>query len=453
MAKKKHTPASRRPPRPSAPQPTPQLAAPTNRVAIIAGARTPFARAWSTYKDWTEADLGRAAVSALLQRTDIDPQLIDECVMGCVSAPMNGPNVAREIVLRSELPNHIAAYSVQMYCASSAQAIVAAVGSIMQGMSDVVIAGGVESMSAAQARLTLKLTHALNDAQKAKTFQGRISALAKLNPKDLLPDVPSISEPTTGKSMGQTAEEMAKQYKISRLAQDEFALMSHQRASNAYAEGHFAEVAPQLTGPRFETLVERDTDVRADTTLEKMAKLKPVFDRAYGSVTAANASPLTDGASAVLLMSEQRAKDLGLEPLAYIRASAIAGLDMTKHAMLLGPTFATHKLFKRTGLTLKDLDLVEMHEAFAAQCLSNLKVWESPALMAELGLGSEAIGEVDMDRYNIYGGSIAIGHPFGATGARLVMQLAGALQRQDKSLGMLTACAAGGLGLSMILER
>lgn len=422
------------------------------RVAIIAGARTPFARAWTVYKHWSEADLGRAAVSALINQVDLDPRLIDECVLGCVSAPMNGPNVAREVVLRSELPNEIAAYTVQMYCASSGQAVITAVGAILQGMADVVIAGGVESMSAAQARQSLKLTHALNDAQKAKTMQGRLKALQGLRPKDLLPDVPSISEPTTGKSMGQTADEMAKTYQISRQAQDEFALMSHQRAAAAYERDAFPEVTTVLTGERYDQAVTQDTDVRADTSVEKMSKLRPAFDRAHGTVTAANASPLTDGASALLLMRESRAKELGLAPIAYVRASAIAGLDMTRHAMLLGPTFATHKLFKRTGLTLKDMDLVEMHEAFAAQCLANLKVWESEAHIKELGLETP-IGAVDMSRYNVNGGSIAIGHPFGATGARLVMQLAGELERQDKELGLLTACAAGGLGLSMVLER
>ena len=423
-----------------------------DRVAIIAGARTPFARAWTVYKDWTEADLGRAAVHALLRRVDLDPALIDECVMGCVSAPMNGPNVAREIVLRSELPRHIAAYTVQMYCASSGQAVIQAVGAITQGMADVVIAGGVESMSAAQARLTLKLTHALHDAQRAKTPAARLKALSALEAKDLLPDAPSISEPTTGKSMGQTAEDMAKAYGITRQEQDRFAQRSHLRAASAYEAGHFVEVCPLLAGPDQDRPVSRDTDVRADADLDKMAALSPAFDRRHGSVTAANASPLTDGASALLLMRESKARELGLEPLAYVRASAIAGLDMTRHAMLLGPTFATHKLLKRAKLTLRDVSLIEMHEAFAAQCLANLKVWSDEALMGELGLDG-ALGEVDPQRLNIQGGSIAIGHPFGATGARLVMQLALALKRRDEPLGLLTACAAGGLGLSMILER
>jgi acetyl-CoA acyltransferase len=434
------------------PQGAPRAEIKEDRIAVVAGARTPFARAWGVFKDWNEADLGRAAVSALLNKADIDPKLIDQVIMGCVSAPMNGPNVAREIVLRSELDNDTAAYTVQLYCASSGQAVINGMGEILMGNAEIVIAGGVESMSAAQARLTLKLTHALNDASKAKTLQDRLRALSGISPKDLLPEVPSIAEPTTGKSMGETAEEMAKDYQIGRREQDELAAMSHQRAAAAYEAGWFGEVITVLAGKRYDKVVDRDTDVRSDTSVEKMAKLKPVFDKKYGSVTAANASPLTDGASAVLLMRESKARELGLRPIAYIRASAVTGLDLTRHAMLLGPTFATHKLFKRAGLGLADLDLVEMHEAFAAQVLTNLKVWGSDALSKKLGL-SGALGEVDMTRFNIQGGSIAIGHPFGATGARLVMQLAGELERLDKNLGLLTICAAGGLGLSMVLER
>jgi acetyl-CoA acyltransferase len=440
------------PTEPATPAPAAPVAPRPERIAVVAGARTPFARAWGVFKDWTEADLGREAVSALLNKVDIDPKLIDAVIMGCVSAPMNGPNVAREIVLRSELDNATTAYTVQQYCASSGQAVINAVGEIMMGNAEIVIAGGVESMSAAQARLTLKLTHALNEASKAKTLQARLKSLATVSPKDLLPDVPSIAEPTTGKSMGQTAEEMAKDYSISRQEQDKLSELSHHRAAAAYEAGHFDEVISVLAGKKYDKVVDRDTDVRADTSVEKMAKLKPVFDRKHGSVTAANASPLTDGGSAVLLMKESRARELGLEPIAYIRAAATTGLDLTRHAMLLGPTFATHKLFKRVGVQLADVDLIEMHEAFAAQVLTNLKVWGSDTLSQQLGLPG-ALGEVDMDRFNIQGGSISIGHPFGATGARLVMQLAGEMKRADKNLGLLTLCAAGGLGLSMLLER
>jgi len=422
-----------------------------DRIALIAGVRTPFVKAWSEFNDLNEADLARFAINELINRVNIDPREIDECIVGCVSAPMNGPNIAREVVLRSQLPNEIPAYTVQMYCASSATAAINAVGDILSGVADTVIVGGVESMSSAQARFTLSLTHALNDASKARSFQDRFKAFADVSLKDLKPDVPSIAEPTTGKSMGQSAEDMAKEYGISRADQDSWTETSHHRAAAAQKEGRFPELVTVNVGRKFDTIVDKDTLVRGDTSVEKMAKLRPVFDKKYGTVTAANASPLTDGASAILLMRESKAKKLGLKPLAFIKSHAIAGLDLTKFAMLLGPTFASPRALERAGLTLKDIGLVEMHEAFAAQVMANLKVWGSAELAKPLGL--KKIGDVNMEKLNVNGGSIPIGHPFGATGARLIMQLAGEMERRDQQYGLLTACAAGGLGVAMVLER
>ena len=423
-----------------------------DRIAIVAGARTPFAKAWTDYKHLNEADLGRAAVTELVNRSEIDPALIDEVIMGCVSAPMNGPNVAREIVLRSALPNHIAAYTVQMYCASSALATVNACGDLLTGAADVVIAGGVESMSAAQARVSLPLTHALNEASKAGSPVDMLRAFGGVGARDFLPDVPAITEPTTEIRMGDSAEIMAKKYGIGRTEQDEYAELTHHRTAAAYEKGLFPEVITLHTGEKLQNAISRDNMVRGNTSVEKMARLRPVFDPKHGTVTAANASPLTDGASAVLLMRESRARELGLEPMAYIRAHASTGVDLFTMPMLMGPTLATPIALERAGLTLKDIDLVEMHEAFAAQVLANVKVWGSDKLCQEVGL-DKAIGAVDMDTFNINGGSIPIGHPFGATGARMVMQLAGQMQRRDVNTGLLTLCAAGGLGLTMILER
>jgi acetyl-CoA acyltransferase len=423
-----------------------------DRVAIVAGARTPFAKAWTDYKHLNEADLGRAAVTELVNRSEIDPALIDEVIMGCVSAPMNGPNVAREIVLRTALPNRIAANTVQMYCASSALATANACGDLLTGAADVVIAGGVESMSAAQARVSLPLTHALNEASKAGSPVDMLRAFEGVEARDFLPDVPAITEPTTEIRMGDSAEIMAKKYGIGRREQDEYAEMTHHRTAAAYEEGLFPEVITVHTGKDLEVAVSRDNMVRGDTSVEKMARLKPVFDRKHGTITAANASPLTDGASAVLLMRESRARELGLEPMAYIRSHASTGVDLFSMPMLMGPTLATPMALARAGLTLADIDLVEMHEAFAAQVLANIKVWGSDKLCREAGLDG-AIGEVDMDTFNVNGGSIPIGHPFGATGARMVMQLASQMQRRDVNLGLLTLCAAGGLGFTMVLER
>ncbi|MBA2664744.1 MAG: acetyl-CoA C-acyltransferase [Bradymonadaceae bacterium] len=423
-----------------------------DRIAIIAGVRTPFAKAWTVYNDWTEAALAREVAAELVNRTELDMELIDSLILGCVSVPMDGPNVAREVVLRSQLPNSIPATTVQMYCASSAYAILNACGDLVSGVADVVIAGGVESMSAARARFSLPLTHALQEVSRAKKLQDRVKAFTSIHARDLLPDTPSIAEPTTGKSMGDSAEDMAKQFGISRGEQDEYTVMTHHRAAKAYDEGRFPEVMNLLTGENFDQPVARDTNVRMDTSLEQVARLRPVFDRKHGTVTAANASPLTDGASMVLLMRESRAKELGYKPMAFIRSHAIVGLDIQKVNLLLGPTFATPIALERAGMSLKDIDLIEMHEAFAAQTLANLKIWGSKSLTKELGL-DDAIGDVDREKLNVNGGSVALGHPFGATGARLVMQLAGEMQRRDVNTGLVTICAAGGLGLSMVLER
>ncbi len=423
-----------------------------DRVAIIEGTRTPFVKAWSEFRDLNEADLTRFAINELINRVNIDPHEVDEVVIGCVSAPMNGPNVAREVVLRSQLPNEIPAFTVQMYCASSGLAAINAVGDILSGAADTAIIGGVESMSAAQARITLNLTQALNDASRARSMQDRLKAFSDVKLADLKPDVPSIAEPTTGKSMGESAEDMAKEYGITRGDQDAFAELTHHRAAKAFEDGRFPEVVPVITGEKFDVVVDQDTMVRGDTSVEKMGKLRPVFDRKHGSVTAANSSPLTDGASAVLLMRESKAKKLGLKPKAYIKTHALAALDLFKHAMLLGPSFATPKALGRAGLSLKDMGLVDMHEAFAAQVLTNVKVWESKELATKIGL-DDRIGDVDMEKFNVNGGSIPIGHPFGATGARLIMQLAGEMERRDVQYGLTTACAAGGLGFSMVLER
>jgi len=425
---------------------------PEDPIAIVGGVRTPFAKAWTSYKDWTHADLGREAVTELVNRADIDPKRIDELIFGCVAAPMDGPNVGREVVLRSQLPKHIPASTVQMYCASSAYAAVQGVNSLMAGTSEIVIAGGVEAMSAARARFSLPLTHALQDAMKAKSVKDRVQAIRKLKAGDLKPQTPAIEEPTTGMSMGESAEEMAKEYGISRKAQDEYTAMSHHRAAEAFESGRFPEVMPLLTGEEFDETVERDTNIRPDTSVDQMSKLSPVFDKEHGTITAANSSPLTDGASAVMLMRQSTADELGLEPLATVRSYAQVGLDIQKHNLLLGPTFATPLALKRAGVDLDDMDLVEMHEAFAAQVLANLEIWKSDELCQSLGLDG-AIGEVDMETFNVNGGSVPIGHPFGATGGRMIAQLAGEMDRRDESLGLLTMCAAGGLGLSMVLER
>ncbi|MBI2566263.1 MAG: acetyl-CoA C-acyltransferase [Candidatus Schekmanbacteria bacterium] len=426
------------------------------RVAVIDGVRTPFARAWTVYKDMSAADLARIATTELLSRAGVAPSDVDEAVFGIVGAPVEGPNLGREVVLRSGIPNATPAYTVQMYCASSGQAIASAACDITLGHARLAIAGGGESISAMRAVATRELTHLLQEASKAKGPADYLALVKKLvaNPSALLPAAPGLTEPTTGLTMGDSAEIMAKENGITREAQDELALLSHQRAAAAVASGRLAaELVAVPIPPAYETIVETDTDVRSDSSLEKLAKLRPVFDKKHGTITAGNASPLTDGASAVLLASATRARELGLEPLGFIRSWAVAALDIQKEQLLLGPAYSAPLALERAGMTLADIDLVEMHEAFAAQVLSNLQKMASDKFAKEKLGRTQAMGAPELDKLNVNGGSIAIGHPFGATGARLVMTLLKELKRRDLSTGLVTICAAGGLGFSMVLTR
>jgi acetyl-CoA acyltransferase len=317
---------------------------------------------------------------------------------------------------------------------------------------DCVIAGGAESLSNVPILHSRGFTDVLMAANKAKSISQKISAFSKVRPKDLVPVAPAISEPTTGESMGQSAEKMAKLNNISREEQDEFALRSHRLAAAGLRDGRLsAEMFPVYVPPKYEKIATTDNGVREDSTLEQLSALKPVFDKRYGSVTAGNASPLTDGAGAVLLMSEDKAKALGYKPMAYIRSYASAALDPGEQ-LLQAPVLAAPKALARAGLTLRDLDLIEMHEAFASQVLSNLRGFESQAWAERAGL-TKPLGEVDRAKLNVMGGSLSIGHPFGATGARVTTTLSNELARRGGQFGMLTVCAAGGLGFAMVIER
>lgn len=396
-------------------------------------------------------DLGKTVVAELLARTGIDPKEIQQVVYGQVVPSLQAPNIAREIVLLTGMPRDIEAFSVSRACATSYQSAVSVAQAIETGMIDCGIAGGADSASDVPIAVSKKLGAALIEASKARTLKQRLAAFAGLSPKDLLPVPPALKEYTTGLSMGESAEKMAKENHISREKQDELAHMSHSRAAKAWAEGRFAdEVMEVFVPPNFDAIRE-DNLVRKDSNLEGYAKLKPVFDRKYGTITAGNSSPLTDGASALLLMSEEKAKALGLEPLGYIRSYAFAALDPAGQ-MLMGPSYATPKALDAAGVTLKDMDLIDMHEAFAAQVLSNTQAFESKKFAEEKLGRSEPIGEVDFDKFNVNGGSIALGHPFAATGARQITQTLHELKRRGGELALCTACAAGGLGAAMVLE-
>ncbi len=425
---------------------------PGRRAAIIAGLRTPFAKSGTLFRDVPAVALARHVARELLMRSEVDGREIDEVVFGQVVPSVLTPNVAREVSLLPQLLPSVPAYSLNRACASAAQAIGNAADQIAVGHADTVLAGGVESLSDIPILHSRGLSRVLVDASKARGLGGRLSSFSRLRPRDLIPVSPAIAEPSTGETMGQSAEKMAKENGISREEQDRFALMSHQRAAAATNDRRLtAEIAPWFGGPGMDQPFATDNGIRPDTSLEALAALKPVFDRKYGSVTAGNSSPLTDGAAAVVLMAEEKAKALGYLPLAYIRSYAVSAVD-PGWQLLMGPVYAVPKALERAGIVWKDLGVVEIHEAFAAQVLSNVQAWASRAWAERLGLAGP-VGEVDWTRTNVMGGSIAIGHPFGATGARLVTSLAHEMRRRDVQFGLLSICAQGGMGYAMVLER
>lgn len=422
------------------------------KTAVVAGCRTPFTRAGSSLAGMTAIELGQVAVRELMARAGIPGEEVDHLVFGTVVHDPRAPNIAREVGLAT-LPKSVPAVTVSRACASSNQAISDGVNLIEQGYADAVVAGGAESLSRIPILVSDKLSSTLVKASKAKTLGQRLGVFSKVRPKDLIPVAPAIAEPTTGETMGESAERMAKENGISREAQDEWAFGSHMKAHAGTEDGRLpAEIAPVYVPPRYETAVEVDNGIRPDTSLEALSKLRPVFDRKFGSVTAGNASPLTDGASAVLLMSEEKAKASGLSPLGYIRSYAFSALDPGAQ-LLQGPAYAAPVALDRAGITMADVDLMEMHEAFAAQVLSNLQALDSDAFGREELGRSGKVGHPDPEVINIMGGSIAIGHPFGATGGRLTITLLNELARRDGQFGLITVCAAGGLGFAMVLER
>jgi len=423
------------------------------RVAVIAGCRTPFAKASTVYRDLTAVDLARICVRELIERAEAEPAWVDTVIMGQVIPSVRAPNLAREVVLGTAMPPSIPAHTVNRACASAGEAIAEVASAILQGYAEVGIGGGAESLSDIPILHSKRMTRILMEASRARGLGERLAAFAKVRPKDLTPEVPAIAEPSTGLTMGQSAEKMAKENHISREEQDQIAYQSHKNAAAATEEGTLApEVCPVLVPPKYEPAVTQDNLIRRDTSLEALAALPPVFDRKYGTVTAGNSSPLTDGAAAVLLMSEARARAEGYEPLAFIKSWAVAAVDPGGQ-LLMGPALAVPKALERAGVTLKDIDLIEMHEAFASQVASNIQALESETWAKEKLGRTEAVGKIDRSRLNVSGGSIAIGHPFGATGARLTTTLANEMKRRSAHLGLISVCAAGGLGFAMVLER
>jgi acetyl-CoA acyltransferase len=405
------------------------------------------------FKKLSALDMASRVVSELLARQNLSGNEVDKIVYGQVVPAVATPNIAREIVLATGMPRSVDAYSVSRACATSTQSLVEGALAIEAGDADVVICGGADSLSRPPITFSDRFVEILMKANSARDPMSKMKAFLKLKPKDLLPIPPAIAEFSTGKTMGQCAEQMAKDNNIAREAQDELAARSHAQAAKAWADGIYAdEVMAFPVSPGYKETADRDNLVRDDTNVEKLAKLRPAFDREYGSVTAGTSSPLTDGASAVILMSEEKAASLGYSPLAFVKSWGFAGID-PEWQLLMGPAFATPIALDRAGLQLSDVDLVDMHEAFAAQVLSNLQAFASKSFAQERLGRSEALGEVDPERLNIHGGSLSLGHPFAATGTRQALTMANELNRRGGGTALITQCAAGGLGAAVILER
>lgn len=422
------------------------------QAVIVAGLRTPFAKRRTALKRFSPLDLGKLVCAELLERVDLDPKEIEQVVFGQVIPSLQAPNVAREIVLGIGMPLSIASYTVSKACITGYQSAVNVQQAICDGAIECGIAGGTESASDVPVVASKPFQNALHEASGAKTLAKRLAAFRKLSPGDLWPQVPAIAELSTGETMGQAGERMAKENGISREAQDAFARRSHQQAAQAWHEGKFAEeVMAVHIPPDFEETLVEDNLLRPESDLATYAKLKPVFDKKHGTVTAGNSSPLTDGASALLLMNEAKAKALDMPILGKIRSYAFAGLDPADQ-LLLGPAYAAPLALDRAGVTLADMDLIDMHEAFAATALATIQAFESTAFAREKLGRDRAIGAVDWDKLNVNGGSIAMGHPFAATGGREIAQTLGELKRRGGGLALCTACAAGGMGAAMVLE-
>jgi len=421
------------------------------RAVVVGGLRTPFCKAFTDLTKLDTIALGAQAVSALIKKLELNPKEIESITWGGVILPPLSVNVGREIVLDLKLPYSIEGHTVTRACASGLQAITDAAAAIERGDADVIIAGGSDSTSNAPIAFPSKLVNVLGPMvlggkATAADYLGILPQLMPLS--EIMPKVPKIAERTTGEVMGESAQRMAKRNEIARVASAEFALRSHQRAARAIASGRFDNEVTRVETP--DGFVHTDNLVRADTSLEKLGKLRAAFAK-DGTVTAGNASPLTDGAAAVILMSAEKAKALGYTPLCAVRSWSYVAVDPSDQ-LLIGPALCMPKALDRAGMKLADIDFVDIHEAFAAQVLSVLKMLASKAFANERLGKDEAVGEIDIAKLNVHGGSISIGHPFGATGARMVTTMANELAATGKESALLGICAAGGLGAAAVLE-
>ena len=424
-------------------------------VVIVEGTRTPFAKSGTVLKSVHAKDLGRAALKELLQMTNLDPKIVDEVIIGNTGSPSDAVNIGRVVALNAGIPFEVSAHTVHRNCASAMESIATGFDKIKAGVADVVIAGGTESMSDMPLLFSRSFANKFGEFAMGKSMGAKLAALKKIKLKDLKPRISimeGLTDPFVGINMGQTAEILAKEFKISRKEQDEFAVKSHAKAVAAQKSGRLAkEIAPFYLGPDFKKVIADDVGPRDGQSMEQLAKLKPFFDKKFGTVTPGNSCPITDGAAMVLLMSREKAQSLGYKPIASIKSYSFRGLEPER--MGLGPAYATPHALKRAGLELKDIGLVELNEAFAAQVIACVMALDSDKFAQEkLGLSSK-VGAIDPSKLNVNGGAIALGHPVGTTGTRLVLTLMKEMQLKNVQYGLATLCIGGGQGGAMILER
>ena len=423
-----------------------------DKIVLIEGCRTPFLKSGTQYMDLMAYEIGQLAISGLLAKTGIEKSTIDSVVLGTVITNLKTSNVAREAALTAGIPYTTPCHTVTQACISANRAIASAIGEIKTGISEVVIAGGVDNTSDTPIGFRREMRKKLFKAQKLKSIKDQLKFISSLRIKDFLPEKPTISEFTTGKTMGQDCDTLAAKYKVSRKEQDEYAILSHNLADKAWEDGHLSnEVVPVQVGKKF-NYIHRDNGIRPGSSLEKLSKLRPAFDKKNGTLTAANSSYLTDGAAVVLLMKESKAKELGLKPKAEIIEMCFTGQEL-KEELLLGPVFSMSKVLRKANLSLAQMDVIEIHEAFAGQVLANINCLESDEFAKTKLNQSEKTGLVERQKLNRWGGSLAIGHPFGATGARLLNTTANRLIQENGNFGILSACAAGAHGHAMIIKK
>ncbi|MFT4643930.1 MAG: acetyl-CoA acetyltransferase family protein [Planctomycetota bacterium] len=422
------------------------------KIVVIDGCRTPFLKSGTDYMDLMSYQLGQFAIKGLLTKTGIKPEQVGQVIMGTVISNLKTSNVARESAVTAGIPNTVPCHTVSMACISANRAISNAYVEMLAGQYDVAIAGGVDNTSDTPIGFRRAMRKKLFYAQKLRGIGDTLKFLFSLSYKDFIPEAPKVAEYTTNRVMGVDCDIMAAKFNIAREDQDKLAIRSHQMAAKAWADGHLAkEVCEVALPPKFKS-IKMDNGVRGDSKMEKVSKLRPAFDKKFGTLTAANSSFLTDGAAVTLLMTEEKAKELGMTPKAEIVDYIFTGQDLMDE-LLLGPAYAISELLKRNNLELDEIDVLEIHEAFAGQVLANIAALESDEFAKE-NLGREkAVGKVNFDKMNLWGGSLAIGHPFGATGARLVTTASNRLIAENGQYAILAACAAGAHGHAMLLKK